>query len=531
MITEKSQRRLEQQSDDTGQRLMTTSTNFGSHLDAHRFERLIDAIADYAIYMLDPNGVVVSWNLGAERLKGYRAEEITGQHFSRFYTKADRASNLPERALEVASSTGRFEAEGWRVRKDGTLFWANVVIDAIRDEAGELIGFAKITRDITERREAQIALQDAQLQRAHAQKMEALGQLTGGVAHDFNNLLMVVSGHIYAIKNRIGDDPKMQRAVAAIETAAERGSALTRQLLSFSRRQTFTPTVVDLAELIETVGTMLESAVDALIGIDVEIDPGTWPILVDAGELELALVNIVLNARDAMPGGGRLAMDAANVFLSRRDTISGVEGEFVALRLTDSGVGIPPDMLNKIFDPFFTTKPVGKGTGLGLSQVYGFAHQGGGTVTVDSVLGLGTTVTLYLPRAKEEAATQESVMASRGGGMVLLVEDNPDVAEVSVSMLEQAGYVARHAANAEEALAMLESSEFDLVISDIVMPGRYDGLELARLLREKKPGLPVLLVSGYADEVGEASREFTVLRKPFRFSQLSRSVARVMASP
>ena len=493
MITEKSQRRLEQQSDDTGQRLMTTSTNFGSHLDAHRFERLIDAIADYAIYMLDPNGVVVSWNLGAERLKGYRAEEITGQHFSRFYTKADRASNLPERALEVASSTGRFEAEGWRVRKDGTLFWANVVIDAIRDEAGELIGFAKITRDITERREAQIALQDAQLQRAHAQKMEALGQLTGGVAHDFNNLLMVVSGHIYAIKNRIGDDPKMQRAVAAIETAAERGSALTRQLLSFSRRQTFTPTVVDLAELIETVGTMLESAVDALIGIDVEIDPGTWPILVDAGELELALVNIVLNARDAMPGGGRLAMDAANVFLSRRDTISGVEGEFVALRLTDSGVGIPPDMLNKIFDPFFTTKPVGKGTGLGLSQVYGFAHQ--------------------------------------GGGMVLLVEDNPDVAEVSVSMLEQAGYVARHAANAEEALAMLESSEFDLVISDIVMPGRYDGLELARLLREKKPGLPVLLVSGYADEVGEASREFTVLRKPFRFSQLSRSVARVMASP
>jgi PAS domain S-box-containing protein len=246
-------------------------------------ERRVRMLVDYALYMMSPAGIVTDWNLGSERLSGYPAEEIVGQHFSVFYTKADRAAGRPEQALAVVIASGRFESEGWRVRKDGTLFWANWVIDAVHDATGAVIGLAKITRDVTERREAQLALQEVQAQRAHAQKMEALGQLTGGVAHDFNNLLMVVSGHIYAIKSRIGDDPKLQRAVAAIETASERGGALTRQLLSFSRRQTFTPTVVDLAELIKTVGTMLESAVDALIEIDVTIDPDTWPINVDAG--------------------------------------------------------------------------------------------------------------------------------------------------------------------------------------------------------------------------------------------------------
>jgi CheY-like chemotaxis protein len=290
--------------------------------------------------------------------------------------------------------------------------------------------------------------------------------------------------------------------------------------------------VVDLAELIKTVGTMLESAVDALIEIDVTIDPDTWPINVDAGELELALVNIVLNARDAMPDGGRISLEAANVHLAARDTVSAVEGQFVALRLTDTGTGIAPDMLDKVFDPFFTTKPVGKGTGLGLSQVYGFAYQSGGTVTVDSLLGHGTSVTLYLPRAPQAAGVhrhKSEAPSSQGGGKVLLVEDNPDVAEVSALMLEQAGYAPRRVADADQALQALENEDFDLVISDIVMPGRYDGLTLARLLRETKPDLPVILVSGYAGEAGEASLEFTVLRKPFRFSQLSQTVALIMA--
>src|SRR5579859_3673063 len=511
--------------------VITREFRESSEPGAQILRTLIEGVVDYALYLLDPGGIVSSWNPGAERLKGYKETEILGRHFERFYTEADRDAGVPARTLEVAATEGRFEAEGWRVRKDGSLFWANAVIDAIRDEGGTLIGFAKITRDITERREAQIALQEAQAQRAHAQKMEALGQLTGGVAHDFNNLLMVVTGHIYSLRNRMGDDPKVLRAITAIEAAAERGGALTRQLLSFSRRQTYTPTVIDLAELIETVGAMLESAVDALVEIEVTIDPGTWPIKVDSGELELALVNIVLNARDAMPQGGKILVEADNVYLGSRDTVSGIEGEFVALRLTDSGVGIAPDMLDKVFDPFFTTKAVGKGTGLGLSQVYGFVHQSGGTVTVDSLLGKGTTVTLYLPRAAKEAdipAVGEEA-SSQGGGIVLLVEDNPEVAEVSASMLQQAGYATRRVADAETALVLLESGEFDLVVSDIVMPGRYDGLELARLLRERKPGLPVLLVSGYTGEESEASQEFTVLRKPFRFAQLSQTVARVMA--
>jgi CheY-like chemotaxis protein len=239
----------------------------------------------------------------------------------------------------------------------------------------------------------------------------------------------------------------------------------------------------------------------------------------------------VLNARDAMPEGGKITIEAANIYLAARDTLAGVEGEFVCLRITDSGAGIAPDMLSRVFDPFFTTKPVGRGTGLGLSQVYGFAHQSGGTVTVDSLLGKGTTVTLYLPRAAEalEADREREAASSMGGGTVLLVEDNPEVAEVSLSMLEQAGYATRRVADAEAALTLIENNDFDLVVSDIVMPGRYDGLALARLLRERRPGLPVLLVTGYAGEAGEASQEFTVLRKPFRFSQLSQTVARVMA--
>src|SRR5262249_27118916 len=208
---------------------------------AGQFRRLIDGVTDYALFMLDPNGLIVNWNAGAERIKGYTADEIIGQHFSRFYTERDRATGLPARALQTAAREGRFKAEGWRVRNDGTLFWANAVIDRIIDENGNLIGFAKITRDITERRNAQLALQEAQAQRAQAQKMEALGQLTGGVAHDFNNLLMIVGGHVQTLKKLVTDNPRGMRAAQAIELAADRGAALTRQLLTFSRRQTYQP--------------------------------------------------------------------------------------------------------------------------------------------------------------------------------------------------------------------------------------------------------------------------------------------------
>jgi PAS domain S-box-containing protein len=495
-----------------------------------QFRLLVDGVTDYALYMLDPNGIITSWNAGAQRIKGYPAEEIIGQHVSRFYTERDRAAGIPTRVLYTAAREGRFEAEGWRVRKDGTMFWANVVVDAIRDEKGELVGFAKITRDITERRNAQVALQEAQAQRAHAQKMDALGQLTGGVAHDFNNLLMVVSGYIRTLKNAVAGDAKAARAAEAIELAAQRGETLTRQLLTFARRQTVNPMVIQVSERVEAFRAVLASSIGGSAQLVTTIGPEVWPVKVDASELELSLVNLMLNSRDAMPNGGVIALTAENVTLARGDINADIEGDFVALRVTDTGSGIAPDVLPKVFDPFFTTKQVDKGSGLGLSQVHGFAHQSGGTVTIESALGKGTTVTLYLPRAGAEAAAASEVQVEGArGGTVLVVDDNPDVADVSAGMLEQLGYEVHKARDAAAALAAVDKHAFDLVVSDIVMPGAMDGTALARALRERHPGLPVLLVTGYSQAAAQATPEFTVMRKPFQLAELSRAAGRMIA--
>jgi len=487
------------------------------------FRLLVEGVADYALYMLDPTGIITSWNIGGQRIKGYAADEILGQHFSRFYTEADRINGKPARALKIATEQGRYEEEGWRVRKDGSFFWASVIIDPIC-EGGRLVGFAKITRDITERREAQLRLEQMQKQLAESQKLDALGQLTGGVAHDFNNLLMVVSGSIHTLKKGIGDDAKLQRAVAAIEAATRRGAALTSQLLTFARRQSVNPQPIDIAERIEAVREVLGTGVGDIAKLSFEVDRRTWPVTVDVAELETALINLVINARDAMPDGGTITIGAHNAKLSGEPDA----GDYVAISVGDTGSGIAPDVLDKIFDPFFTTKPVGKGTGLGLSQVHGFTHQAGGTVLVDSELGKGTKVTILLPReqASPQAARAEPA-DSRGSGTVLLVEDNPDVAAASISLLEQLGYSVRRVADAEEALREVERDGVDLVFSDIVMPGKMDGLGLARRLREIRPDLPVLLATGYSDVAASVRGDFSILRKPYEIHQLSRALAKL----
>jgi PAS domain S-box-containing protein len=496
-----------------------------------QFRMLVAGVTDYAIFMLDLNGIVTSWNAGAERIKGYTADEIIGQHFSKLYTEGDRAAGTPSRALYTATQEGRFETEGWRVRKSGTMFWANVVIDPIRDEQGRVIAFAKITKDITERRDSQLALQEAQNQRAHAQKMDALGQLTGGVAHDFNNLLMVISGHIHSLKKAVADDAKLARAAEAISLAAQRGEALTRQLLTFARRQTVNPTVLDVAASVEEFRKMLANFIAGSAKLICTLEPELWPIKVDANELEVALVNLTLNARDAMPDGGTISITAENVVLSEPDTQARIAGEFVAVRVSDTGCGIAPDVLPKVFDPFFTTKGVNKGSGLGLSQVHGFVHQSGGTVSVDSKLGQGTTVALYLPRSQEQprAVNTQDDVESAGSGRVLVVEDNPEVLGVSVSMLEQLGYDVHSVSDATSALAAVEKENFDIVISDIVMPGSMDGMALANAIRARKPDLPVLLMTGYSPDLAQKETEFAILRKPFQISDLGRTITRLIA--
>jgi PAS domain S-box-containing protein len=499
-----------------------------------QFRLLVGGVTDYAIYMLDPNGIVSSWNAGAAHIKGYSADEVLGQHFSKFFTEADRLAGAPAKALHTAIAKGKYESEGWRVRKDGSLFWASAIIEALRDERGELAGFAKITRDISERRDAQLALQQAQSQLAHSQKMDALGKLTAGVAHDFNNLLMVVSGNAQILKRMAGDNPKMVRAITSVETAANRGAVLTRQLLAFSRQQRLNPARIDLKERIAGMLELLSSSTGGTVTFVTQLPPSLWPVEVDVTELELALVNLAVNARDAMPEGGVIALAAENVDMTRGDVGIDLDGAFVALTLADTGIGIPEDILPKIFDPFFTTKEVDKGTGLGLAQVHGFVHQSGGAVTVSSEIGHGTRFTMYLPRAQAEArppAQESEATIADGEGLILLVEDNPEVADVTATMLEQLGYRVRIARNAAVGLELVEAGEsFDLVLSDIVMAGEMDGVGLARTLKERRPDLPVLLATGYSASAATIGQEFPILRKPYQMNELAQALFRLLAA-
>jgi PAS domain S-box-containing protein len=489
------------------------------------FRLLVEAVADYALYMLDPRGFVTSWNIGGQRIKGYLPQEIVGQHFSRFYTPADQSAGKPARALKIAYEHGRYEEEGWRVRKDGSFFWASVVIDAIKED-GRLIGFAKITRDITERREAALKLERMQKQLAESQKLDALGQLTGGVAHDFNNLLMVIGGSAQVLKKYAGDE-KSQRAVEAIESAARRGAALTSQLLTFARRQNVNPQTIRLSERIDAVREVLKTGVGGTVQLTTDVKDEVWPIKVDISELETALVNLTINARDAMPDGGVIRISADNVTLDDEAN----QGDFVVIRVSDTGTGIPPDIVQKVFDPFFTTKPVGKGTGLGLSQVHGFAHQAGGLIDLCSELGNGTTVTISLPRDTTGIVSDKSPgPASSGSGTILLVEDNPDVATACTGLLEQLGYAVRWVSNAEEALAEIDGDGIDLVFSDIVMPGKMDGLTLAQTIRGKYPRIPILLATGYSDALRRTSLGFQILRKPYEIHELSQALSKVSAA-
>ena len=481
-----------------------------------QFKTLVGGVTDYALYMLDPNGMVSNWNVGGERIKGYTAEEIVGQHFSRFYTPLDQAADKPARALKTALETGRYEEDGWRVRKDGSFFWASVVIDPIRNDAGELIGFAKITRDISERKEAQEKLLAMQRQLAESQKFDALGQLTGGIAHDFNNLLMIISGSVHAIRKDITGE-KALKALQSIDGASQRAASLTRQLLSFARRQSLQPQSIRLSERLYKLRDVLNSGLGSTVSLMIDVADDVWNVVVDPNEFETALVNLVINARDAMPEGGSVVISARN----------DPDQDQVAISVADTGVGIPEDIAAKVFDPFFTTKAVGKGTGLGLSQVHGFAHQAGGTVGLKSILGEGTTITIGLPKATVQPMPEQKQLSLKGSGTVLLVEDNPEVATASTGLLEQLGYHVRWAADASAALAELERDGIDIVFSDVVMPGKMDGLGLAKTIREKNPKIPILLVTGYSSSTKDIGAQFPILRKPYQLHELSRELQKL----
>ena len=508
-----------------------------------RFRQLVQGVVDYAIFHLDQEGIISSWNAGAERIKGYAANEIIGSHFSRFYMPEDREAGVPRRALATARSVGRFEAEGWRVRKDGSRFWASVIIDAIRNDAGELIGFAKITRDITERMEAQRSLRETQEQLAASQKMEAVGQLTGGIAHDFNNLMMVVLGNLETAQRnaRQTDNSNLQRALTHAMRGAQRASSLTQRLLAFSRRATLNPKPLDLNKFMVGSAEFLKRALGEMIDIETVGSAGLWTVEVDSDQLEVALLNLAINARDAMPAGGKLTVEAANAILDREYCKMNLEvspGQYVMVSVSDTGCGMTKETMSRVFEPFFTTKEIGHGTGLGLSQVYGFVKQSGGHIRIYSEVGQGTTVKIYLPRffgrdAADHLIEGELLGQGEGGETILLVEDDGDVRAYLTDILRGLDYGVVAASNGTIALDILTRNDLriDLMLTDVVMPG-MNGRELARKASQLRPELRVIYMTGYSRNAvthhGRLDPNLDVLQKPVTQSDLAMRIREVL---
>jgi PAS domain S-box-containing protein len=507
-----------------------------------RFRLLVEKVTDYAIFMLSPEGYVTNWNAGAERIKGYTAAEIVGQHFSRFYTPEDAEADIPSRTLDTARREGRSEAEGWRRRKDGSRFWASVVVDAIYDE-GELIGFAKITRDLSERREAQKQLEAAREQLFQAQKMEAIGQLTGGLAHDFNNLLAGIVGCLELLRTRLaqGRIGELERYITAAQGASSRAAALTHRLLAFARRQTLDPRPTDANKLVADMEELVQRTVGPAIQVETAQAIGLWPTLCDPNQLENAILNLCINARDAMPEGGRLTIETANMWLDahaarERDM---QPGQYVAICVSDTGVGMSSEVKARAFDPFFTTKPTGQGTGLGLSMIYGFTQQSGGQVRIYSEEGEGTTVRIYLPRHQGEAdEEQEQAMLSEApraeaGETVLIVDDEPSVRMLVTDVLEELGYAAIEAADGVAGLKLLESDmRIDLLITDVGLPGGVNGRQMADAARRVRPKLRVLFITGYAENAsignGRLAPGMHMMVKPFGMEMLASRIKTII---
>jgi PAS domain S-box-containing protein len=492
-----------------------------------RFRLLVQGVTDYAIYMLSPEGTVTNWNSGAQRIKGYTEDEIIGSHFSRFYTPEDRAAGVPVRALGTAAGTGRFEAEGWRVRKDGTTFWAHVIIDAIRDELGELVGFAKITRDLTEKKRAADALEAADRALFQAQKMESIGQLTGGIAHDFNNLLSVLSSglEVLAMQRAGAGDTRDTRTIDSMRRAVDRGARLTQQLLAFARQQPLQAETRNVNRIITGFESVLRRAGTNDIEFEIDLERKAHSAVIDSARLESALLNLVVNARDAMPEGGRITITTRNVTLGDHEAGSLKAGNYVRVTVSDTGTGMPPEVVARAFEPFFTTKEVGKGTGLGLSQVYGFIKQSDGEVVIESRAGEGTTIAIYLPAVVSEAQEDRRPHVER----VLIVEDEPDLMDVAAALFASMGYDVVTAASGREAMDVLEQRDVDILFTDVVMPNGMDGIELAGYTRTHYPETKIMLASGYPlpalkQRHGMDLNDFAFVNKPYRLSDLARTL-------
>jgi PAS domain S-box-containing protein len=498
-----------------------------------QFRLLVRGVTDYALYMLDTEGHVSNWNLGAQRIKGYLPEEIIGRHFSEFYTEEDRKTGEPQRALEIVRRDGRFEKEGWRVRKDGSRFWAHVVIDAIRDDYGELVGYAKITRDITERREASEKLEKTREALLQSQKMEAIGQLTGGVAHDFNNLLMAILSSLELMRRRLPADSRVIGLLDNAVQAAERGTLLTKRMLAFARRQELKQDIIDIPNLVRGMSELMRRSLGPSVNIETRFPLHTRPVLADANQLEMAILNLAVNARDAMEASGEIIIGTREYRIERDD--GRLEpGDYVCISVIDNGDGMDEETVRRATEPFFTTKGVGRGTGLGLSMVHGLAEQSGGRFNLKSKLGAGTTAELWLPVAQAELQVAEAAKVTLpsapdyGSLSILAVDDDALVLTNTGAMLEDLGHTVQRASSAKAALEILNSDPtIELVVTDQVMP-QMTGLQLAKIVAQTWPDVLIVIATGYAETEPGALNNMPRLAKPFTRQELAAEIVRLL---
>jgi PAS domain S-box-containing protein len=527
--------------------------------------------SDDAIISKDLNGIVTSWNRGAEAIFGFRADEIIGWPI-RVLLPPDRMGeeDLILERMRGGDKVDHFETV--RRHKDGHHINVSLTISPVRDENGRITGISKIARDITERTRTEAALRDlndnlerrvaertrelaeanerllteiAERERTEAvlqqaQKMEAVGQLASGIAHDFNNLLSAVLCNLELLEMRLKDERLLRLAQAATR-AARRGATLNEQMLAFSRKQHLAPKAVDVNDLLIRMDDLLRSTLGGTVHAATAISNGLWPALVDPHQLELVILNLMINARDAMPQGGRVLIESRNLSAPDGDpSIDLAPGDYVVISVADAGTGMTPKVLARACEPFFTTKELGKGTGLGLAQVYGVARQSGGSLRIASVEGEGTTVEIFLPRSRDAAGPVSEPIDTRPAGLehrrarVLVVDDHDEVREVIAAHLDALGYRSVSAASGSAAIELLSSktAPIDLLLTDFAMPD-MSGVELARAVRAKRPGLPVVMVTGYVDtgDLDQRIDNAILMRKPFRMSELGDTLDRALRSP
>jgi len=513
--------------------------------------------SDDAIVSKDLNGIITSWNRGAAAIFGDRAAEAIDRSIALIYP--------PERLHEEDMILDRLRRgeridhfETVRRCKDGRLINVSLTISPVRDESGRIIGASKIARDITDRKRGEAAQRElnellerrvmertrelasaiereraeakererAEAALRQAQKMEAIGQLASGMAHDFNNLLTAILGNLELLDMRLADE-HLRKLVHAAARSAQRGARLNEQVLAFSRKQHLAAHSVDLNGLITGIEDMLTRTLGGTIEVTTALSPGLWPALVDPHQLEVVILNLAINARDAMPSGGRVSLATRNVKGSELDPVVGLAaGDYVCVAVSDTGSGMSEEVLARACEPFYTTKEIGRGSGLGLSQVYGVAQQSGGGLRIKSALAHGTTVEVYLPRSRApgEVVTPQSLAhwpSLTARGTILVVDDQDDVREVAVAQLEALGFRVAQAANGKAALELLAKGGFDLLMADYAMPG-MSGIELTRAARTRQPGIPVLLMSGYV-ETSRIDRQVEgarLVKKPYRLAEL-----------